>query len=89
MVGRREFAGSNGFAGSTDQSIGNGNVELGKPARPRPKIFKFQDAVDSTVEDEHREALKNKLLNGTDRNSWEKFRKSKDEVGESSSLVNN
>lgn len=80
MVGKRQSTFPANFANgdtNNDKNIQNGNVGLG---RPRPKVFKFRDAVDSTVEDQKREQLKKKLLSEVDTESWEKFRKSKDEV---------
>lgn len=85
MVGRRnqaDFFGSNGFsnghANGGDKKLSqNGDIDLG---RPRPRVFQFQDAVDVAVEDQRRDELKQKLLEGVDRKAWERFRKSKDEV---------
>ncbi|KAF2093807.1 hypothetical protein NA57DRAFT_47334 [Rhizodiscina lignyota] len=68
---------ANGHANGDDKKLGQNDIEFG---RPRPRIFKFRDAVDLAVEDERRDQLKNKLLQGVDRNEWEKFRKSDDEI---------
>lgn len=50
--------------------------------RPRPRIFKFQDAARTALEDARRTELKTTLLTGIDREGLEKFRKSKDELKE-------
>lgn len=80
MVGKRQQTIPPSYANGNhgeDKKIQNGDVGFG---RPRPKVFKFRDAVDTTMEDQRREQLKEKLLTEVDRESWEKFRKSKDEV---------
>lgn len=81
MVGKRDFASGNGFADTVEQAVGNGSAaQKDDRSRPRPKIFKYQDAVNSAVEDSRREELKNHLLSGVNREGWENFRKSPEEV---------
>lgn len=49
-------------------------------ARPRPRIFKFQDAARTALEDARRDELKRALLHGIDREGLEKFRMSEKEL---------
>ena len=51
-------------------------------ARPRPRVWRFKDAVDTAVEDARREELKKALLSGVDREGLEKFRKSEEQLKE-------
>lgn len=80
MVGKRDFAAGNGFTDVVEQAAGKRSRDGDSKPRPRPKIFRFQDAVNAATEDAGREELKKKLLSGADREGWEQFRKSKDEV---------
>ncbi|KAF1990529.1 hypothetical protein K402DRAFT_410507 [Aulographum hederae CBS 113979] len=57
-----------------------GNIEIGGKSRPRPKVFSFRDVADSVVEDQQRNTLKRKLLEGINRNELEKFRKTDEEL---------
>ncbi|RYP20846.1 hypothetical protein DL765_002580 [Monosporascus sp. GIB2] len=49
-------------------------------ARPRPRIFKFQDVATTALEDKRREDLKKTLLYGIDPKGLEKYRKSKEDL---------
>ena len=49
-------------------------------AKPRPRIWRFKDAVNTALEDKRREDLKKELLSPVDRHSLEKFRKSDEEL---------
>jgi hypothetical protein len=80
MVGKRQQTFSNGSA-YADGDDGDKNVFKNRGnARPRPKVFRFREATDTVLEDRRREQLKERLLNGVQKESWEKFRLSKEEV---------
>ncbi|KAH8891266.1 hypothetical protein GQ53DRAFT_794350 [Thozetella sp. PMI_491] len=51
-----------------------------KPCRPRPRLWRFGDAVETAVDDKRREDLKKELLHGIDRSGLEKFRKTDEEL---------
>jgi len=66
---------------------GNGDLESGtlgnKPRKgQKPALWRFRDAAHTAVGIERREALKQKLLHGIDREGLEKFRKSDEELKE-------
>jgi hypothetical protein len=67
MVGKRTWAGM-GNGGAKN----NGNI--------KPAVARFQDASNKAVEDNRREQIKNRLIDGVEREALEHYRKSKDEV---------
>lgn len=74
MVGRH---GLNAFAN------GVGKVKKdadGKPHRPKPAAFRFQDVSNRALEDERRNQIKNKLIDAVKGDELESLRKSDDEV---------
>jgi len=77
MVGKRTWASNNGlrngYATSQDKDV-NGSARL------RPAAVKFKDAADKALEDERREEIKNRLIEGVERDGLEKYRKSKEEI---------
>ena len=50
----------------------NGNI--------KPAVARFQDASYKAVEDDQREQIKNRLIDGVEREALEHYRKSKEEV---------
>lgn len=50
--------------------------------RPRPNMFRFRDAANTALEDRRRETLKKSLLEGVNREEFEGFRKSDEELKE-------
>lgn len=67
MVGKRVWT-----SGPDGDKKKNGNL--------KPAISRFQDASNKAVEDDQREQIKNKLIDGVEREALEHYRKSKDEV---------
>lgn len=67
MVGKRAWT----YGPDGDKKI-NGNL--------KPAIARFQDASHKAVEDERREEIKNRLIDGVEREALEHYRKSRDEV---------
>jgi hypothetical protein len=57
-----------------------------KKSHPKPAVARFQDALHKAVEDDQREQIKNRLIDGVEREALEEYRKSKDEVGCSCAL---
>ena len=59
------------------EEIGNGDIESGyKPRR----FARFKDAVEFTMEERNKSMLKEQLRTGVERDAFEKFRKSDEEV---------
>lgn len=67
MVNKRAWT-----SGPVGDKKKNGNL--------KPAIARFQDASNKAVEDDQREQIKNKLIDGVEREALEHYRKSKDEV---------
>ncbi|KAE9979288.1 hypothetical protein EG328_001011 [Venturia inaequalis] len=67
MVGKRVWT-----SGPDGDKKKNGNL--------KPAISRFQDASNKAVEDDQREQIKNKLIDGVEREALEHYRKSKDEI---------
>lgn len=90
MVGRRNRSYHPDQSANGKQDISTkktGDIESGNrkdynkgDARPRPNLFSFKDAAHTALEQERREELKNRLLNGLEEVDVKKFRKSDDEV---------
>ena len=59
-----------------------GSEAASRRRRERPRIFQFQDAARTALEDARRDELKKALLHGIDRDGLEKFRKSKEDLKE-------
>lgn len=59
-----------------------GSARTTSSARPRPRMWRFQDAAKTALEDARRDELKKALLTQIDNRDLEKFRKSKDELKE-------
>lgn len=87
MVGKRDrsFASgrkksqngdANGYQRASERDLESGQ----QGSKPRPHMFKFKDAANTALEDKRREDLKKQLLTGVDRERFEKFRKSDEEV---------
>jgi hypothetical protein len=51
-----------------------------KKGNLKPAIARFQDASQKAVEDDQREQIKNRLIDGVEREALEEYRKSEDEV---------
>jgi hypothetical protein len=47
----------------------------------KPSAARFQDATHKAVEDDQREQIKTRLIDGVEREALEGYRKSTDEVG--------
>jgi hypothetical protein len=65
MVGKRAWT-----------KVGKGD----KNGTLKPSIARFQDASHKAVEDDRREQIKNRLIDGVEREALEHYRKSEDEV---------
>jgi cation diffusion facilitator family transporter len=50
--------------------------------KPKPKVWRFRDAVNTAMEDRRREELKEAILHGINRDELEDFRKSDEELKE-------
>jgi len=85
MVGKRTWE-SQGNGWASGRSGGEVNVNHKQPrlgrqstepaaVRNKPGVFKFRDAADSLLEDQRREAIKRRLIEGVDFDSFERFRK--------------
>lgn len=70
MVGRR---GVNAFGSGRKNDDSN-------PYRPKPAVFRFQDATNKAMEDQRRTHIKNKLINAVKGNELESYRKSEDDL---------
>lgn len=64
----------------TKNDVESGRGQNGN-ARPRPNLFSFKDAANTALDQDRREDLKNKLLNGLQEINVKDFRKSDEEVG--------
>lgn len=51
-------------------------------AKPKPKVWRFRDAVNTAMEDRRRDELKEAILHGINRDELEDFRKSDEELKE-------
>lgn len=78
MVGRR---GLNAF-GNGDGPARSFKKDA-NPYRPKPAVFRFQDATNKALEDQRREQIKNKLIDAVKGDELETFRKNEDEVSTS------
>ena len=51
-------------------------------SKPKPKVWRFRDAVNTAMEDRRRDELKEAILHGINRDELEDFRKSDKELKE-------
>jgi cation diffusion facilitator family transporter len=77
MVGKRNFETRPKTPREHVQEMGNGDLESGHMRRRFPR---FKDAVDFAMAERTKGVLKQELLSGIDRQCWESFRKSDDEL---------
>ena len=54
--------------------------DLENGMRQKPRVSRFQDAANVAMDDKRRTELKKKLRDGIDRDEFEKYRKSDEEV---------
>lgn len=67
--------------GSGDAASGKSDIESGdRQPRQKPGVWRFKDAARTALADERRRQLKEKLLQGIDREGLQKQKKSDDEV---------
>ena len=65
------------------EDLGNGDVESGQKAGRQERRFpRFKDVVDATMGEQHKTKLKEQLRTGVERDAFEKFRKSDEELKE-------
>ncbi|ETN39015.1 uncharacterized protein HMPREF1541_07057 [Cyphellophora europaea CBS 101466] len=77
MVGRRAFHQPDTPREHID-GIGNGDLESG----PKRRFPRFKDAVDFAMDERTSKAIKKQILDGIDKETWEHFRKSDEEISE-------
>lgn len=70
MVGRR---GVHSFANGRNKDDNN-------PYRPKPAVFRFQDASNRAMEDQQRKKIKDKLIDAVKGDELERFRKTEDDL---------
>lgn len=88
MVGKRSWASNNdaNYPNEEAKVRPRNNRTATKPTdtRERPRFFQFRDSDDTAssvlLDAQRREELKQRLLHSVDKENWEQFRKSKEEV---------
>ena len=76
MVGRRSFQNPRQHI----EELGNGDLESGYKQHNQKRFPRFKDVVEHTMAERTKTALKEQLRGGIERDTFEKFRKSDEEV---------
>lgn len=61
-------------------AFSKGRKKDDNPYRPKPAVFRFQDATNKAIEDQRRKNIKDKLIDAVKGDELEQYRKSEDEV---------